>query len=101
MGGGGWRGGDGGGEFHLLYAQDRMACATGLFCRGGHLHHSIPVAARMTGFLAGAVLLAVSLYFIVRFSKDENGFVRRTSRGLFMRDLNKRMQQAQESKDAD
>jgi hypothetical protein len=55
----------------------------------------------MTGFVAVAVLLAVSLYFIVRFSKNENGFVRRTSRGLFMRDLNKRMQQAQESKDAD
>ena len=43
----------------------------------------------MTELVLGAVLIAIALYFIVRFAKSENGFVRRTSRGAFMRDLNK------------
>jgi hypothetical protein len=53
----------------------------------------------MTELVSGAVLIAIALYFIMRFAKDENGIVRRTSRGAFMRDLNKRMQQAQRSAD--
>ena len=55
----------------------------------------------MTELVLGVVLIAIALYFIVRFAKSENGFVRRTSRGAFMRDLNKRMQQTQESRDVD
>ena len=51
----------------------------------------------MAELVLGAALIAVALYFIARFARDENGIVRRTSRGAFMRELNKRMQQAQKS----
>jgi hypothetical protein len=52
----------------------------------------------MTELVLGAVLIAIALYFIVRFAKDENGFVRRTSRGAFMRDLNKSMEKSERSR---
>ena len=45
--------------------------------------------------ILGAVLIAFALFFIVRFAKDQNGFVRRTSRGAFMRDLNKTMERSE------
>ena len=39
---------------------------------------------------AGAVL-AIVLAWIARSMKDKNGFVRNSSRSIFMRDLNERM----------
>jgi hypothetical protein len=50
----------------------------------------------MTKIFLGAALIAVALYFVLRFAKDENGFVRRTSRGAFMRDLNRKMEQSED-----
>jgi hypothetical protein len=52
----------------------------------------------MIELVLGTVLIATALYVIVRFGKGENGFVRRTSRGAFMRDLNKAMEQSQRSR---
>jgi hypothetical protein len=41
---------------------------------------------------AGAVL-AIALRWISRSAKEPNGFVRQSSRGAFMRDLNKSMEE--------
>ena len=48
----------------------------------------------MAEVILGATLIAIALYFIVRSAKDQNGFVRRTSRRAFMRDLNKAMERS-------
>ena len=49
----------------------------------------------MAEVLLGTALIAIALYFIVRSAKDLNGFVRRASRGAFMRDLNKAMERSE------
>jgi len=48
----------------------------------------------MAQVILGTVLIAIALYFIARSANDQNGFVRRTSRGAFMRDLNKAMERS-------
>jgi hypothetical protein len=52
----------------------------------------------MAEVILGAALLAIALYFIARSAKVRSGFVRRSSRGAFMRDLNKAMEQSERSR---
>jgi len=51
----------------------------------------------MAEVVLGVLLIAFALLFIVRSAKDQNGFVQRTSRGAFMRDLNKAMKRSKGS----